>query len=392
MRPKIMTCRNAARSITYNELKVVHKQAQCIVAENFLKDLHHLTIDDKHDRFLRLSQLNERVRTSLHITLNFDPTDELSNEQVQKISRSYMKEIGFERQPYLVYRHYDAGHPHCHIVTSHIQADGDPMDLYNLGRNQSEKARLRLEEEYNLVTAEQKLRLRQQQKLEINGVQKITYGLRSTARAVSEVLEHVTQKYKYTDLEELNTVLRLYNVEAYRGREDSQLYQHRGLLYRILDENGNYIGVPLKASFFDCKPTLDNLEEKMKLNQTLKLEHKQRLELNVRIALLDRPVLLLRPCETLKECTQKLQRDHIRMVLRQDKEGNCHQAVYIDLTNKCVYNSKDLDEHCSLKAVQKLIERDRAYRQQQTLTLTQTQDLKQNLRHQQRHRLRHSLY
>ena len=167
-----MTCRSAARSITYNELKVTHKQAQCIVAENFLKDLQHLTIDDKHDRFLRLSQLNERVRTSLHITLNFDPMDELSNEQVQKISRSYMKEIGFERQPYLVYRHHDAGHPHCHIVTSHIQSNGDPMDLYNLGRNQSEKARLRLEEEYNLVTAEQKLRLRQQQKLEINGVQK----------------------------------------------------------------------------------------------------------------------------------------------------------------------------------------------------------------------------
>jgi hypothetical protein len=34
-----------------------------------------------------------------------------------------MERIGFGRQPYLVYRHFDADHPHIHIVTNTIRAD-----------------------------------------------------------------------------------------------------------------------------------------------------------------------------------------------------------------------------------------------------------------------------
>ena len=31
-----------------------------------------------------------------------------------------MEQIGFGDQPYLVYQHNDAGHPHIHIVTTRI--------------------------------------------------------------------------------------------------------------------------------------------------------------------------------------------------------------------------------------------------------------------------------
>jgi len=387
MRPKIVPCKSLAKSLVYNEEKVAHKQAECILAQNFLKDLPRLTLEDKLSRFRRLSELNERVTTSQHITLNFDPLDQLSNDQMKQIAKIYMKEIGFERQPYLVYRHHDAGHPHCHIVTSHIQRDGAPMDLYNIGRNQSEKARLHIEKEFNLVTKEmkQQLRLQQiQQRQKIDGVQKVSYGKGSTARSVSDVLEYVTENYKYSSLEELNAILRLYNVEAYRGKEGSQLYQHRGLLYRVLDEHGNYIGVPLKASFFDCKPTLDRLEEKMKLNLSLKMQHKERLTTYILWGLLEHPNKIHKP-DNLEKFYRNLGNERIRMILKLDKEGNCTDATYVDFSSKCVYDSKDLHEGCSVQAIQKLIERDRTRRQQESLT--QSQDL----RHSHRHHLRHSL-
>ncbi|MGI8583448.1 MAG: relaxase/mobilization nuclease domain-containing protein [Chitinophagaceae bacterium] len=35
-----------------------------------------------------------------------------------------MDKIGFAEQPYLVYQHLDAGHPHIHIVTTNIQQSG----------------------------------------------------------------------------------------------------------------------------------------------------------------------------------------------------------------------------------------------------------------------------
>ena len=89
-------------------------------------------------------QLNERVDTSLHITLNFDPQDQLTNDRMREIVHSYMHEIGFIKQPWVAWRHHDAGHPHCHIVATHVQWSGDPIDLYNIGQNQSERARLKI--------------------------------------------------------------------------------------------------------------------------------------------------------------------------------------------------------------------------------------------------------
>jgi len=53
--------------------------------------------------------------------------------------------IGFGDQPSLIYRHCDAGHPHLHIVTLKVRSDGSRTDTQNIGKNQSEKARKKLE-------------------------------------------------------------------------------------------------------------------------------------------------------------------------------------------------------------------------------------------------------
>jgi hypothetical protein len=314
-------------------------------------------------------ELNERVVTNQHITLNFDPLDKLSNEQMQKIAKRYMKEIGFERQPYLVYRHHDAGHPHCHIVTTHVRADGNPIEQYNIGRHQSEKARLLIEAEFNLVTKEMKQQLRQQQQ-KIDGVQRIIYGVKSISQSMSRVLEYVTENYKYTSLQEYNTVLRLYNLEAYRGKEQSQLYQHRGLLYRVLDQHGKYIGVPLKASFFDCKPTLDNLEKKFALHQSQKLELQQLPAAEIRWQLLQHP-------NNLEELTDALRREGICLYLQKDKGGNCKEVSYVDFGTRCILNGRELGEQGNRDAIQQVIDRQRALEQEQS----QEQELERVHRH-----------
>jgi hypothetical protein len=378
-----MPSRSIARSLTYNEQKVTLRQAECLITGNFLKDLSHLSLDDKLRCFKRRMELNERVTTSQHITLNFDPLDKLSNDQMKKIAKLYMKEIGFERQPYIVYRHNDAGHPHCHIVTTHVRSDGDPIKQYNIGRNQSEKARKHIETEFGLTTTEMKKQLRLKQE-EVDGVLRIKYGERSISRSMARVLEHVTKNFKLTSLTDLNAVLRLYNLEAYRGKENSRLYQHRGLLYRVLDDNGKYIGVPLKASFFDCKPTLDNLEKKFRLDQSLKLQYKQSISTNIRWELYQKP-------QDLEEVRRNLARKQIRMLLRRDKEGNAREAFYIDLGNKCVFTGDELGERCNAVAIQKVIDRQRQLEKeltlQQTLNPSLKQDPKQTLKQTNRYRL-----
>ncbi len=88
------------------------------------------------------------------------------------------------------------------------------------------------------------------------------YGKSDSRRAIANVLDGVLNTYKYASLAELNAVLQQYNVLADRGGEGSRVYQNQGLLYRILDEKGNAIGVPIKASSFHNKPTLKYVEER----------------------------------------------------------------------------------------------------------------------------------
>ena len=92
-------------------------------------------IYEKLNRFQNLVNLNKRATTnSIHISLNFGLDEKISREKLVEIASDYMEKIGFGRQPYLVYQHLDAGHPHFHIVSTHIQKDGKRISLHNLGR------------------------------------------------------------------------------------------------------------------------------------------------------------------------------------------------------------------------------------------------------------------
>ena len=126
----------------YNERKVRTGVAECIMAANYPKDLEDLTLANKLNRLLNRAALNENVtRNSVHISLNFSPSETLSPDRLREIAEIYMQKIGFGEQPYLVYQHHDAGHPHLHIVTVKVRADGSRIDMHNIGRNQSERAR-----------------------------------------------------------------------------------------------------------------------------------------------------------------------------------------------------------------------------------------------------------
>jgi len=377
MRPKISSSRNIARSVLYNEQKVKLGTAERIIFANFLKDVDSLTTEDIIRRFERRMELNDRVSTCLHITLNFDPQDKDLKDRMAPIIGMFMKEIGFERQPYAAWGHYDAGHPHCHIVTTHVQANGDPIDLYNIGRNQSEKARQKIEAEFNLITAEMK----KQQRLERRVPDKeyawrVDYGKRPLTTSISEVLEHVIEKFNYTSFDELNAILRHYNVEAYRGQPGTRLYESRGLLYRALDGDGHHIGRPLKASFFDCKPILTKLEQKYSQNLLCKQEHKQRIEAKMTISLSQNP-------DDLDDLVDSLSRDGVELSLRYDKAGNCTGMTAVDFKRRGVLTGDELDSSCNHHAIQKVIEE---HRLREAWELSHKPELREELR--QSHRLR----
>jgi hypothetical protein len=329
----------------YNENKVKQRAAECIGEGNYPMDADKMSDAVKLNRFLKQAALNDNVkRNSVHISLNFDPSENYSKDKLMDIANSYMEKVGFGEQPYLVYQHYDSGHPHIHITSIKVRADGSRIDMHNIGRNQSETARKEIEKSFGLVAAEGH---RKNQNIELQPISigKIRYGKIQSKKAISNVLSQVLTSYRYASLAELNAVLKQYNVLADRGNENSRIFKAKGLVYRILDENGKSIGVPIKASDFYYKPTLKFLEEKFASNTANQISEVRRIKNAIDMA-------FLRTQISLAELVKILEKDGINTVFRKNAEGLLYGITYVDHTTKCVFNGSTLGKQYSAKAIQ----------------------------------------
>jgi hypothetical protein len=342
---KITTPKSIEAALNYNEKKVQKGNAVCLHAANYLKDAKHMNFYQKLSGFERLNSLNERATTkTLHVSLNFDPSEKLSESKLQQIANDYMQKIGFGEQPYLVYKHEDAGHPHIHIVSTTIKQDGSRINTHNIGRNQSEKARKEIEKTYGLIKAE-----RQQQLLKLGikplDIEKVVYGKTETKRSISNVVGAVFSQYKFASLPELNAALKQFNVIADRGQEEGRIYKNRGLVYRVLDASGNKVGVPIKASSVSCKPTFGNLEKKFAANEIAKESLKSFVKVKLDECLAQSPT-------TMKDLIEKLKQKNVYTVVRQNAEGMLYGITFVDNQNKVVFNGSDLGKGYSAAAIQ----------------------------------------
>jgi hypothetical protein len=345
---KITIPKSIEATLNYNEKKVQNGTAECLYAGNYLKNVEKMNFYQKLNGFEILNRLNKIATTkTLHVSLNFDPSEKLSNEKLTEIAAVYMERIGFGEQPYLFYKHLDAGHPHVHIVSTTIRADGTRINTHNIGRNQSEKARKEIEQIYKLVKAENQKQILKQQIKQVDAA-KVIYGKSETKRSISNVLNAVVNTYKYTSLPELNAALKQFNVIADRGSEAGRIYKNRGLVYRILDANGNKIGVPVKASSISGKPTLDNLEKKFEVSKEAREPYKQRIKNVI-------GEVFTTPTSNFRQLIEELEKKQVYIVIRQNAEGRIYGITFVDNQNKCVFNGSDLGKGYSAAALQSRI-------------------------------------
>ena len=335
------------RIVNYNENKVKEGVAGCIGAANYPLDPQEMSSKIKLNFLLKRIELNENVqRNSIHISLNFDPSEShLTQDKLTAIAGVYMDKLGFGEQPYLVYQHFDAGHPHIHIVTTNIRPDGSRIDLHHLGIRKSEPARKEIEKMFNLVVADSRKR-QQAFRLEPVNAAKVRYGRTAAKRAITNVLDAVLEKYRFTSLPELNAVLGLYNVMADRGSENSRIFKGGGVVYRILGEDGRPVGVPIKASDFYSKPTLKYLQSRYSANMAVRSPYKTRIRNAVDIALMDREGLSIRQLAAI------LDKQGISVLLRQNDSGTIYGITFVDHKTHAVFNGSALGKAYSAKGLQ----------------------------------------
>lgn len=88
-------------------------------------------------------EIQSRMRPSLgnkvgHISLSFSPKDKerLTDKYMTDIANEYLKGMGIVDTQYLIIRHNDREHPHCHIVFNRVNDFGQTIkDSNNFHRN-----------------------------------------------------------------------------------------------------------------------------------------------------------------------------------------------------------------------------------------------------------------
>ena len=104
-------------------LKEKNKEARLLYSEGLMTD----TPKDIIDGFECQRHLNSRVQHWYgHISLSYSPEDSarLSDEVMVKLALEYMEKMDIKNTQFIIARHLDKEHPHCHIVYNRVDNDG----------------------------------------------------------------------------------------------------------------------------------------------------------------------------------------------------------------------------------------------------------------------------
>ena len=116
-----------------------------------------------------------------HYSLDFhaNDKDKISDRLMVEIAGKYMAAMGIKDTPYIIVRHFDKEHPHCHIVFSRVDDHAEIIsDRNDFARNR--KVCMDLTKEYGLHIAEDKSHTNTRR---LKGTEKIRYEIFNAVNA-----------------------------------------------------------------------------------------------------------------------------------------------------------------------------------------------------------------
>lgn len=124
------------------------------------------------------------------------------------------------------------------------------------------------------------------------------------------------------------------------------MFLHKGLVYQIIDNDKKPVGVPIKASSFHFKPTLQYLEEKFEINKKSQIPDMKRIKNTIDLAFLKNT----KP--SLNELEKNLLKEGIAVIYRKSPQHLIYGITYVDHTTKSIFNGSALGTAYAAKAIQ----------------------------------------
>ncbi|MDR1091935.1 MAG: relaxase/mobilization nuclease domain-containing protein [Prevotella sp.] len=333
----ITTGNNIYGALAYNQKKVDQDKGK-VLATHILREPAdgHFSVSETAEDILRWMPSHYRTeKPVIHISLNPDPKDNLTDEQLSDIAGQYMERMGWGEQPYIVFKHSDIEREHIHIVSVQVGRDG--KKIKDSKRNERSVAVTeQLEKEYGLHPA------KGQKRSELWQLKAVDHTKGDLKKQIAAVIKPALSMYRFQTLGELRALLSLYNIgiEEVRGERDGNAY--RGLLYTALNADGGKAEVPpLKSSLFGKYAGFDALERHMEQSgeKIAKENSRERTRHRVAETFLDAP--------TENALRERLQAYHIDLFIRRNDTGRITGVTFIDHENRCVLNGSRLGKEYS---------------------------------------------
>lgn len=183
---------------------VIKKQSRILDAEGITPPDVRDMVQDFKDQTL----LNPRIKNAVgHISLSFSPKDSvrMTDALMLDIAKEYMQRMGITDMQYLLVRHLDQPHPHCHLVYNRVGNNGQTISDKNIKIRNAKVCRA-LTEKYglHLVPGKESVRRKRLQepdktKYEIYDTIKTTLPQsRNWSELEKHLKEHgIAMRYKY---------------------------------------------------------------------------------------------------------------------------------------------------------------------------------------------------
>ena len=315
---KISSTENLGGALGYNFKKVQHDEAAVLCVNELRKGFDGTFQMDKvlADMQKAIPEQCRTKKTVFHCSLNPHPDEKLSDERLTQIAKEYMEELGYGKQPYIVFKHNDIAREHIHIVSLRVDSQGRKINDKYEGRR-SKKITDALEKKYNLIPSS---KVSERTTTETPKVDTTQGNIKEqVANTVRSDMKH----YTFCSLGELNAILSKYNLAVEEVKTEYRGKRYDGLVYVPTDDKGNKVSTPIHASDIGRGVGYAAVQNKM-------LKSKQIVK--PLIPTIRRKVLEVMRTSPHTEgiLRQRLEEQGLRVVIRKNDNGRIYGITFID--------------------------------------------------------------
>jgi len=274
-------------------------------------------------------------KTVRHISLNPDPKDKVSDEQFTEMAQEYMERMGYGNQPYIVFKHTDIDRTHIHIVSTCVGIDGKKIpDDYDHPRSMA--ICRDLETKYSLQKATE-----QEQKQSDKIFKKVEQQKGDIKSQMASVVRYLPKYYQYTSLGAYNALLSFFNITAEEIKGERNGEPVHGLVYFALNDKGEKVSNPFKASLFGKDAGIAQLQKHFE-------QSKEKMKSNPARSVLKNTVeLALHTTSNETDFRKQLTEQGINTVVRRNDNGRIYGITFIDHESRSIWNGSALDRNLS---------------------------------------------